>query len=172
MNSCILMAKIIRSPELRYTQETQLAVAQMLVEFAGSRPEDPPATLKVVGWGNLASEIKEKYSEGDWVILEGRLSMNTFERPEGFKEKRAELIVSRIYRLDGSIDHTLTSSTSSAGMTSSTSENVIPINSYQGKIQEVEPTDGATSAEFSSPELPPLSTVSSPEEQNLDDIPF
>ena len=59
MNSCVLMAKVIRNPELRYTSDNQREVAQMLVEFAGRRSEDPPATLKVVGWGGLATQMKE-----------------------------------------------------------------------------------------------------------------
>ncbi|QZZ20041.1 single-stranded DNA-binding protein [Leptothermofonsia sichuanensis E412] len=97
MNSCILMAEIIQAPELRYTSENQTPIAEMLVQFPGSRPEDPPATLKVVGWGNLAQEIQEKYRLGDRVIIEGRLGMNTIDRPEGFKEKRAELTAQRIH---------------------------------------------------------------------------
>lgn len=100
MNSCVLMAKVISNPELRYTPDTQTEVAQMLVEFEGRRKEDPVSTLKVVGWGNLAAQMKESYHEGDRLIIEGRLAMNTFERKEGFKEKRAELVVSHIYPID------------------------------------------------------------------------
>ncbi len=91
------MAEIIRAPELRYTSENQMPIAEMLVQFPGLRPEDPPATLKVVGWGNLAQEIQDKYRQGDRVIIEGRLSMNTIEHPEGFKEKRAELTAQRVH---------------------------------------------------------------------------
>ncbi|MEM8780954.1 MAG: single-stranded DNA-binding protein, partial [Cyanobacteria bacterium P01_G01_bin.49] len=69
-------------------------------EFEGRRKEDPVSTLKVVGWGNLAGEMKESYHEGDRLIIEGRLSMNTFERKEGFKEKRAELVASHVYLVD------------------------------------------------------------------------
>ncbi|MDJ0598213.1 MAG: single-stranded DNA-binding protein [Crocosphaera sp.] len=101
MNSCVLMAKVISNPELRYTSDTQTEVAQMLVEFEGRRKEDPCCTLKVVGWGGLATQMKETCAEGDRLIIEGRLSMNTFERKEGFKEKRAELVVSRLYSLNG-----------------------------------------------------------------------
>lgn len=102
MNSCILMAQIIQDPELRYTADSQTPIAQMLVEFPSQRAEDPPARLRVVGWGNLANSIKENYALGDRVVIEGRLGMNTVERSEGFKEKRAELTVSRIYKLGGS----------------------------------------------------------------------
>lgn len=99
MNSCILMAQIVQEPELRYTSENQTAISEMLVQFPGLRAEDPPATLKVVGWGSLAQEIQQHYHQGDHVIIEGRLGMNTVERPEGFKEKRAELTAQRIHPL-------------------------------------------------------------------------
>jgi len=90
MNSCILLVEIIQEPQLRFTAENQLQIAEMLVQFPGPKPEDPPEHLKVIGWGNLAVEIHEKYHEGDRVIIEGRLNMNTMER-DGIKEKRAEL---------------------------------------------------------------------------------
>jgi single-strand DNA-binding protein len=98
MNSCILMAEIIQQPQLRYTPDNQVQIAEMLVQFPGPRPEDPPEHLKVIGWGTLAGEIHEKYHEGDRVIIEGRLGMNTIER-DGIKEKRAELTAQKIYSL-------------------------------------------------------------------------
>ncbi len=98
MNSFILMAEIIQQPQLRYTPDNQLQIAEMLVQFPGPRPEDPPEHLKVIGWGNLAQEIHDKYHEGDRVIIEGRLGMNTIER-DGVKEKRAEMTAQRISSL-------------------------------------------------------------------------
>ncbi|MHC5774231.1 single-stranded DNA-binding protein [Nostoc sp.] len=103
MNSCVLMAEIINEPQLRYTADN-LGVTEMLVQFPNSqKPEDPPATLKVVGWGNLATEIQQNYHQGDRVILVGRLTMNTVPM-EGFKEKRAELTVQQIQPVGGSFN--------------------------------------------------------------------
>lgn len=93
------MAEVIRPPQLRYTQDNQTAIADMEVQFPGQRPEDPPAKLKVVGWGNLAQEMQTSYQLGDRVVIEGRLAMNSVDRPEGFKEKQAELTASKIYSL-------------------------------------------------------------------------
>ncbi len=101
MNSCILMAEIIKNPELRYTADNQMAVADMFVQFApppGNRPDDQHPTIEVVGWGNLATEMKENYKQGDKVTIEGRLEMNTIER-DGYKEKRARLVASRIHHM-------------------------------------------------------------------------
>jgi len=96
MNSCILMAEIVQEPQLRYTSDN-LALAEMLVEFPSWRDTDPPCHLKVIGWGRFAEEIQGRYHPGDRVVIEGRLSMNVVERPEGFKEKRAELVAKRIH---------------------------------------------------------------------------
>ncbi len=106
MNSCILMAEIVQEPQLRYTSDNQTPVAEMLVKIPGIRDDDPPATIKVVGWGNLAQEIQAQFHEGDRVIVEGRLMMTSFDRPEGFKEKRAELTAQRVHRI--AADATLT----------------------------------------------------------------
>ena len=106
MNSCILMAEIVQEPQLRYTADNQNQIIEMLVEFPGPKQDDPPETLKVVGWGNLAQEIYDNYHQGDRVVIEGRLSMNTVDRPEGFKEKRAELTAQRIHSLEGNAGRT------------------------------------------------------------------
>lgn len=103
MNSCVLMAKIVRSPQLRYTQDSQLAVTEMMVEFDNLSPNNPPSNLKVIAWGNLATEIEQKYVEGNQVVLTGRLKMDLVER-QGYKEKIAELTISHIYPLNGGDD--------------------------------------------------------------------
>lgn len=96
MNSCVLMAKIVRSPQLRYTQDNQLAFTEMMVEFDNLSPNNPPFTLKAVAWGNLATDIEQKYSEGNQVVISGRLKMDVVER-QAYKEKIAELTISHIY---------------------------------------------------------------------------
>jgi single-stranded DNA-binding protein len=101
------MAEIVQAPQLRHTPEG-MELTEMMVQFAGLRPDDPPANLRVVGWGNMAKEVHQNYRQGDRVLLEGRLSMTTIERrPEGFKEKRAELSLQRIHRLDAGLNTAL-----------------------------------------------------------------
>ncbi len=120
MNSCILAAKIVRSPELRYTQNNEMAVTEMMVEFSDYSPNTPPYTLKAVAWGNLAIDINQKYTEGNQVILKGRLKMNIIERQEGFKEKIAELTISQIYPLE-------------MMATNQDSDNVVSLDSYKSE---------------------------------------
>lgn len=98
MNSFTLLAEVLTNPELRTTPDNQVPLASFLVQFPGSKPEDPPNRLKVTGWRNLATEIQENYHKGDQLIIEGRLQMNTIDRGS-HKEKVAELVAQRIYPL-------------------------------------------------------------------------
>lgn len=185
MNSCILMAQIIQDPELRYTADNQTPIAQMLVEFPSQRSEDPPTRLKVVGWGNLANEIKEKYALGDRVIIEGRLSMNTIERSEGFKEKRAELTAARIYKLgaDTVFEPHVAAPASSydppAAPPAAKSNVVVPLRSSRQSTPSSNTTDlerdyAASDAEpiYETPAVRTSATSNTESQQDLDDIPF
>jgi single-strand DNA-binding protein len=186
MNSCILMAQIIQDPELRYTADSQTPIAQMLVEFPSQRAEDPPARLRVVGWGNLANSIKENYAVGDRVVIEGRLGMNSVERPEGFKEKRAELTVSRIYKLGADTlfePHVAVPATTSEAPTpvSSPKSNnvVVPLRSPRQSVPmsstsdlERDYTSSLTEPTYETPAIRTSTTPTPDSSQDLDDIPF
>ena len=97
MNHCLLEVEVLEAPQVRYTQDNQTPVAEMAVQMDGLRPDDPPAQLKVVGWGNLAQELQNRVQVGQRLMLEGRLRMNTVTRPDGVKEKRAEFTLARLH---------------------------------------------------------------------------
>ena len=90
---------MLEAPQLRYTQDNQTPVAEMVARFDGLRAEDPPGQLKVVGWGNLATDLQSRVQVGQRWVLEGRLRMNTVTRQDGVKEKRAELTLARLHPL-------------------------------------------------------------------------
>jgi single-stranded DNA-binding protein len=158
------MAEIVQAPELRYTSDTQTPIAEMLVQFPGLRAEDPPATLKVVGWGNLAQEIQDQYRQGDRVVIEGSLKMNTVDRPEGFKEKRAEFTVQRIHSLgaDTLLEASAPASTTASATTASASVSQAPA---PAKSSPAAPAAKATAAKFK-PQPEPAAAA------DFDDIPF
>ena len=99
LNHCLLEVEVLEAPQVRYTQDNQTPVAEMTVRLEGLRPDDPPAQLKVVGWGNLAQDLQNRVQVGQHLVLEGRMRMNTFTRQDGVKEKRAELTLARLHPL-------------------------------------------------------------------------
>jgi single-strand DNA-binding protein len=151
MNSCILMAEIVQAPELRSTSDNQMEIAEMFVQFTNGKPENPPALIKVVGWNNLAREIKEKYRQGDRVIIEGRLEMNVTEKPEGYKEKRAQLVASRIHAFTGGEDM---SAGAAVPATPVSSSSPAPMASAAPKATKATPAKPIESFEVSDDEIP------------------
>jgi len=97
VNHCLLEVDVLEAPQVRYTQDNQTPVAEMLVQVDGLRPDDPPGQLRVVGWGNLAQDLQNRVQPGQRLVLEGRLRMNTVTRNDGVKEKRAEFTLSRLH---------------------------------------------------------------------------
>ena len=100
MNHCLIQAVINSVPQMRYTKENKTPIAEMTVNFKGLRNEDPFRELKVTGWGSIAQEMIDQLKEGQNVVLEGRLRMNSVTRKDGTKEKQAELTASRIHHMN------------------------------------------------------------------------
>ena len=102
MNHCLIQAVINSAPQMRYTKENKTPIAEMTVNFKGLRDEDPSRELKVLGWGTIAQEMVGELKEGQNIVLEGRLRMNSVTRKDGTKEKQSELTASRIHHLSPS----------------------------------------------------------------------
>ena len=90
----VLVKKV---PTVRFTQDNKTPLAEVEVEFDSLRADDPPCSIKVVGWGKLAEELKNTVQVNSKLVIEGRLRMNTVPRQDGTKEKKAEFTLSRIH---------------------------------------------------------------------------
>ena len=77
MNHFLIQSVIKSNPLMRYTKDNQTPIAEMIVSFKGLRNDDPSSELKVLGWGTIAQEMTENLKEGQKVVLEGRLRMNS-----------------------------------------------------------------------------------------------
>ena len=99
MNHCLIQAVINSAPQMRYTKENQTKIAEMIVNFKGLRSEDPARELKIIGWGNIAQEMVNDLKEGQNIVIEGRLKMNSVTRKDGTKEKQPELTASKIHQI-------------------------------------------------------------------------
>ena len=102
MNHCLIQAVINSAPQMRYTKENKTPIAEMTVNFKGLRDEDPSRELKVLGWGSIAQEMVDELKEGQNIVVEGRLRMNSVTRKDGTKEKQTELTASRIHHINAS----------------------------------------------------------------------
>ncbi len=54
MNHCMLEVLVKKAPTIRFTQDNKTPLAEIEAEFDSLRADDPPSTIKVIGWGKLS----------------------------------------------------------------------------------------------------------------------
>ena len=99
MNHCMLEVLVKNAPTVRFTQDNKTPIAEIEAQFDSLRADDPPSTIKVVGWGKLAEELQRNVQINSKLVIEGRLRMNSVPRQDGTKEKQAEFTLSRMHPL-------------------------------------------------------------------------
>ena len=121
----MLEVLVKKAPTVRFTQDNKTPLAEIEVEFASLRADDPPSCIKVVGWGRLAEELQNKVQVNSKLVIEGRLRMNSVPRQDGTKEKQAEFTLSRIHPFSTSkaVSSIPSNQQSSQGSSSKTSLN-------------------------------------------------
>lgn len=101
MNKVILMGRLTRSPEVRYSQGAEpVAVARytLAVNRRFKRKDEPEADfIPCVAFGK-SGEFAEKYfKKGQMVSIVGRLQVRSWEDNEGKKRWTTEVIVEEQY---------------------------------------------------------------------------
>jgi len=101
MNKVILMGRLTRSPEVRYSQGAEpVAVARytLAVNRRFKRKDEPEADfIPCVAFGK-SGEFAEKYfRKGQLVAVTGRLQVRSWEDNEGKKRWTTEVIVEEQY---------------------------------------------------------------------------
>jgi len=103
MNRVILIGRLTRDPELRYTANGigvctfSIAVNRPYTNQAGERPVD---YIDIVAWRQLAETVATYMTKGRLVAVEGRLQTRTYETQEGQKRKAVEVLAETVRFLD------------------------------------------------------------------------
>ena len=101
LNKIILMGRLGRDPEVRYTQSGtpvasfSLAVDRDFVDQAtGRRPTD---WIEVAAWNAKAKFAQQYFCKGQLAVVEGRLQIRDWTDKEGAKRRTAEVVADQIY---------------------------------------------------------------------------
>ena len=108
MNKVILMGRLTRDPEVRYTQTNNTLVASFSLainrRFERQGEERQADFLNVVAW-NKTGEICSKYfKKGQQVSIIGRLQTRTWDDDKGTKHYVTEVIAEEAYFADSRRD--------------------------------------------------------------------
>ncbi|HHY45893.1 MAG TPA: single-stranded DNA-binding protein [Firmicutes bacterium] len=103
VNRIVLVGRLVRNPELRYTQ-TGVPVATFTLAvsrpFANQQGEREADFIDVVVWRNQAENCSQYLSKGRMVGVDGRLQIRSYETADGQRRKAAEVVADRVEFLD------------------------------------------------------------------------
>lgn len=96
MNKIILIGRLTKDVELRYTQVTNTAVASFTLavdrKFTKSDNEKQTDFFNVIAWNKLAENISKYLSKGKQVAISGRLETRSWNDETGQKHNTIEII--------------------------------------------------------------------------------
>jgi len=104
-NKVILLGRLTRDPELRYTPagspvcNFDLAVNRSYTTQAGER-RDEVCFITIEVWGKQAETCAEYLKKGRQALVEGHLKQRSWETPEGQKRSKHEVVAQRVQFLD------------------------------------------------------------------------
>ncbi len=100
MNKVVLIGRLTRDPELRYTSNTNTAVCNFSI--AVDRPLNPNTGTReadfipVVVWNKQAENVKNYLSKGSQVAVEGRIQTRSYDDQNGQKRYVTEVYASNV----------------------------------------------------------------------------
>jgi len=108
LNSVILIGRLTKDPELRYTPSgkavatMRLAVDRGTINQQGEKETD---FIDVVVWEKQAETVANYLQKGRLVAVQGRLQIRQYTNQEGQKREKAEVVASTVRFLDSARDH-------------------------------------------------------------------
>jgi single-strand DNA-binding protein len=98
MNKVILIGRMTKDPETRYTQSgTAVATFTLAVDRRFKKEGQPSADfISCVAWNKLAEVIANNLAKGRKVGIEGRLQVRSYDAQDGSKRYVTEVIVDEL----------------------------------------------------------------------------
>ncbi len=105
MNKVMLIGRLTRDPEVRYTQSgTAFATFSLAVDRRYQRNnENGQQTadfIPVVAWGKLAEICGHNLVKGRRISIEGRLQVRSYEAQDGSKRRAFDVVAEEMEFLD------------------------------------------------------------------------
>lgn len=100
MNKVILLGRLTKDVELKYTKNTNNAVASFSIavnrSFVRQGEERQADFFNVIAWNRLAESISKYVSKGQQIAISGRLETRTWDDENGIKHYVTEVIAEEV----------------------------------------------------------------------------
>ena len=100
MNKVILMGRLTRDPEVRYTQNTNLTVVNFSIavnrRFKREGDTETADFFNVVAWNKTGEFVGKYFKKGQQVIVSGRLQNRNWTDQQGVKHYATDVIAEEV----------------------------------------------------------------------------
>ncbi|MCY9153693.1 single-stranded DNA-binding protein [Bacillus haynesii] len=103
LNRTVLVGRLTRDPELRYTQSGQVVASFTIAvnrTFKNKNGETEADFINCVAWRNTAENISNHLKKGSMAGVDGRLQTRSYDDQSGRKVFVTELVVETVQFLD------------------------------------------------------------------------
>ena len=98
LNKIIIMGRMTRNPEIRYTQSQKpVASFTLAVDRDYNNGEKETDFIDCVAWSKTAEFVDQYFIKGQMAVVEGRLQSRDWTDREGGKRKAWEVVADRVY---------------------------------------------------------------------------
>ena len=101
LNHIVIMGRLTRDPELRYTQSNIPVVSFSVAVDRDFVPKDGGEKqtdfIDCVAWRNTAEFVNKYLTKGSLIVVSGRLQIRPWEDKEGNKRRTAEIVAENVY---------------------------------------------------------------------------
>ena len=105
MNKVILMGRLTKEPEVRYTQTSNTLVASFTLavnrRFVKQGEERQADFINIIAWSKIGEFCSKYFSKGQQVGIIGRLQTRNWEDDQGQKHYVTEVIAEEAYFAEG-----------------------------------------------------------------------
>lgn len=95
MNHSILIGRLTKDPELRYTP-TGTAVATFTVAVDRNNDKKEADFINIVTWSKLAENVANYCAKGRLVAISGRIQTRNYEKQDGTKVYVTEVVANEV----------------------------------------------------------------------------
>jgi single-strand DNA-binding protein len=99
-NRITLVGNLVRDPEIRYINSGAPVTKFTLAVNRRAKQQDETDYIDCVAWDKLAETCNTYLKKGMSVLVDGRLSIRSYETKEGEKRKAAEVVCNVMQMLD------------------------------------------------------------------------
>jgi single-strand DNA-binding protein len=99
-NRVTLVGNLVRDPEIRYINSGAAVCKFTLAVNRRTKQQEETDFIDCVAWDKLAETCNTYLKKGMSVLVDGRLSIRSYETKEGEKRKAAEVVVNVMQMLD------------------------------------------------------------------------